>query len=71
MSGWNICSIITTKDAHRILQRSYRQAGRMLSKVRRRNGKTSEQPVTLMEFCDFLKMDMADVITVLNEKKKK
>lgn len=52
---------IYPKDVERISGKSYRQARRILDNVRCKCNKDKNQPVTILEFCKIMKLDIEEV----------
>jgi hypothetical protein len=54
------------KDVQCILRVSGRQARQVLSEIRKKYGKENFQPVTVAEFCQYMKMEEKAIIDVLS-----
>lgn len=57
---------IYPKDVIQITRKTDRHARWLLGKVRKQVGKEPHQPVTIEEFCGYLKMKAEDIISMLD-----
>lgn len=58
--------IITPADVMKVLGVDDRRGRRILTRIRKRLGKDQEQPVLVLEFCDYTGHKWQDVVACIN-----
>lgn len=58
--------IIYPKDVSAITGKNYRTSWLLLNKIKIYYGKKDHQPVTVLEFCEYMGLKVEDVISVVN-----
>jgi hypothetical protein len=58
--------VVYAKDIQRISGKSDRYARKILRAIRKRLGKEKHQPVSVKEFCEYMKLPETDVIKYLS-----
>jgi ribosomal protein S3 len=53
--------VIYTKDVQRITGKSDRHCRRILKRLRQELGKQKHHPITITEFCRYMKVDTAEI----------
>ncbi len=59
---------IYPKDVTLFTRKTERHAATLLEKIRTKLGKEKHQPITVTEFCTYIKLDVEHVYTVLKGK---
>lgn len=56
---------IYPKDIHLITGRSERQSREILRQIKKHYNKEKHQPITIEEFCDYMKLDAQKIIPLI------
>lgn len=59
--------IITPKDVEVILRKSPGYARSIVRVIKKKNNKEKHQKITIKEFCRYMGLEVADVVSELNE----
>jgi DNA-directed RNA polymerase specialized sigma subunit len=63
--------IIYTKDIQRITGKSERYGRKIICKIKAKNGKQKHHLVSLAELCEYLGLEIEEVIKYLNDKRRR